>query len=136
MRGRKPILTVINGGTVKGICPSAPDWLAPQAKAEWERSAPQLFNRNMLTPDVMATLESYCVAAGQVREMEERMREEGRMLQDDDGLRPHPALRVQSAAMREARLLATELGLTPHRKNTSGKENDPSTEKWDSELLA
>jgi P27 family predicted phage terminase small subunit len=137
MKGRKPPLTVIDGGFLKGRCPSAPDWFTPQAKAEWQRSAPHLFKTGQLHPDTMATLEAYCVAAGMVRETEEIMGREGRMEATDKGQKPHAAFKMQSAAMREARLLAAELGLTPHRRRMAGENEGKSTnDQWDTELLA
>lgn len=136
MKGRKPKLVVIDGGTVRGKCPSAPGWLTPQAKAEWKRAAPELFGRNLLAPDTMATLESYCVAVGQIREAEEIMAREGRMIETGEGSKPHPSLRMQTAAMREARLLAAELGLTPHRRGMKGEEKEKTNDQWDRDLLA
>lgn len=136
MKGRKPKLTLIDGGSVRGKCPSAPAWLTDQAKAEWKRSAPELFQRNLLAADTMATLESYCVAAGMVRETEEIMGREGRMVMTETGMKTHPAFRMQSAAMREARLLAAELGLTPHRRGTKGSDEGKTNDNWDSDLLA
>jgi P27 family predicted phage terminase small subunit len=136
MKGRKPKLTMIDGGTVRGKCPSAPSWLTAQAKAEWKRAAPELHGRNLLSADTMATLESYCVAAGMVRETEEIMGREGRLIDTENGPKPHPAFRMQSAAMREARLLAAELGLTPHRRGVKGKDEGKSNNGWDADLLA
>ena len=136
MKGRKPKLTAIDGGTVRGKCPSAPSWLTSQAKAEWRRAAPQLHNRNLLLADTLATLESYCVAVGMVRETEEIMGREGRMVTTENGPKPHPAFRMQSAAMREARLLAAELGLTPHRRGSKGKDERKLNDNWDADLLA
>lgn len=136
MKGRKPILTAIDGGTVRGKCPSAPPWLTSQAKAEWKRAAPEMFNRNLLTPDTLAMLESYCIAAGMVRETEEIMGREGRMVETEKGIAPHPAFKMQSAAMREARLLAAELGLTPHRRIGKGKDEGKTDDGWDADLLA
>ncbi len=136
VKGRKPKLTVIDGGTVRGKCPSAPSWLTFQAKAEWRRAAPQLFQRNLLFADTLASLESYCVAVGVVREAEEIMGREGRMVTTENGPKPHPAFRMQSAAMREARLLAAELGLTPHRRGVKGKDEGKTNDDWDADLLA
>jgi P27 family predicted phage terminase small subunit len=137
VKGRKPKLTVIQGGRVAGKCPAAPSWLSAHAKAEWKRVAPQLHSRSLLSPEAMATLESYCVAVGTVRELEEVMRDEGRILKVDGEAKTHPAFRMQGAAMREARLLACELGLTPHRrgeKGSGGKGGD--SDGWDADLLA
>ncbi|ESR25256.1 hypothetical protein N177_1773 [Lutibaculum baratangense AMV1] len=86
--------------------------------------------------DTLATLESYCVAVGMVRETEEIMGREGRMVTTENGPKPHPAFRMQSAAMREARLLAAELGLTPHRRGSKGKDEGMSNDNWDADLLA
>lgn len=137
MRGRKPNLpplVAIEGD--RGKCPSPPGWLNTHAKAEWRRAAPELFGRNLLTPDTLAMLESYCVASGVVRETEEIMAREGRLVETDKGTAPHPAFRMQGSAMREARLLAGELGLSPHRKGATGKTEGKSNDEWDADLLA
>lgn len=135
MRGVKPKLVVLQGGRAPGKCPAAPSWLAKHARSEWKRAAPQLHGRGLLTPDTLATLESYCVAAGMVRETEETMQAEGRTIETDKGPKAHPAFRIQSAAMREARLLAAELGLTPHRRGKSDAKG-PAADGWDADLLA
>jgi P27 family predicted phage terminase small subunit len=135
MKGAKPKLKVIDGGANPGRCPVAPSWLSSQAKAEWKRAAPELNTRGLLTPDTLASLEAYCVAAGQVRECEEIMSREGRLIVADGASKPHPAFKMQSAAMREARLLAAELGLTPHRRMT-GKKDESKGDGWDPDLLA
>lgn len=116
-------------------CPSPPSWLAPHAKREWKRAAPELHDRKLLSADTMATLESYCVAVGQVREFEETMREEGRTVATENGPKPHPAFRMQGNAMREARLLAAELGLTPHRRGLKGGNDEDEGDGWDPDLL-
>lgn len=136
MKGRKPKLSVIEGGLAPGRCPSAPAWLTPQAKGEWKRAAPQLHSRNLLSPDMLATLESYCVAVGMVRECEELMCRDGRMIETESGPKPHPAFKMQASAMREARLLAAELGLTPHRRGVKGKDEGSAGDGWDADLLA
>lgn len=136
MKGRKPKLTIIEGGAAYGRCPSPPSWLTDHAKREWKRCAPELHRRNLLTPDTLATLESYCVAVGQVREFEETMGQEGRMVNTPAGPKPHPAFKMQQAAMREARLLAAELAMTPQRQGTKGKDAEGKADGWDSDLLA
>ncbi|KAA0597363.1 phage terminase small subunit P27 family [Azospirillum lipoferum] len=114
-------------GAVADRCPSPPSWLPQNAKKEWKRAAKELHGRKLLADDVLATLESYCVAVGQVRECEELMATEGRIVKTETGPKPHPAFRMQQGAMREARLLAAELGLTPHRRysgTNAEKEED------------
>jgi P27 family predicted phage terminase small subunit len=135
LKGRKPKLWVVDESfrapRRAKRCPPAPAWFTSQAIAEWHRAAPELLGRGLLSSDVMASLESYCLAVGTVRELEEIMGREGRLVDTDDGPKPHPAFRMQSAAMREARLLASELGLTPHRR--PGKRNDaaPGGDRWE-----
>ncbi|MBF0375412.1 MAG: phage terminase small subunit P27 family [Alphaproteobacteria bacterium] len=136
MKGRKPKLKVIEGGAEPGRCPGPPTWLSIHAKREWKRCAPELHRRHLLIAEALATLESYCTAAGQVREFEEMMSAEGRMVTTDDGPKPHPAFKMQQAAMREARLLAAELALTPHRQGTKGNTEEAKGDGWDSDLLA
>lgn len=135
MRGRKAALKVIEGGALPGRCPGPPAWLSEQAKAEWKRTAPELHRRRLLTAETMATMESYAVAVGQVRECEEAMAAEGRFIAGEDGPKAHPALKVQAAAMREARLLAAELALTPHRRKQGATETEGKSDGW-SDLLA
>lgn len=119
-----------------GRCAPAPSWLPQHAKSEWKRAAPELHGRNLLTEDVLATLESYCVSVGLIRETEEIMGREGRLIEGPNGAAPHPAFRMQNTAMREARLLAAELGLTPHRRGTGVIEGKPNNDKWEGDLLA
>ena len=127
MKGRKPKLRVLEGGASPDRCPGPPSWLSKYAASEWRRAAPDLHRRGFLTRDTFATLESHCIAVGTVRECEELLQRDGRIIQGEKGPVQHPAFRMQAAAMREARLLAAELGLTPHRriKPTGGEVGDP-----------
>ena len=130
MKGRKPALVAVEGGATSDRCPGPPAWLAPHAASEWRRAAPDLHRRRLLARDTMATLESYCVAIGLVRECEETMQRDGRFIATEAGMVTHPAFRVQASAMREGRLLATELGLTPHRRGKHEDEAPPEVNKW------
>lgn len=140
MKGRKPNLTVLHSKPPpKKKCPSPPSWLSKYAKAEWRRVAPELHDRHLLQKDTFATLEHYCIAVSQVRETEETMQEQGRHVMNAKGaLIVHPAHRIQAKAIQEARLLASELGLTPHRrvKSDGGGKAKPKSNGWDDELLA
>lgn len=128
MKGRKGHLALVEGGATPGRCPGPPPHLSDQAKAEWRRVAAELHRRRLLGRDMLATLESYCIAVGIVRETEQIMGEEGRIVVTDEGQKPHPAFRMQSAAMREARLLAAELALTPHRRGKKGPDDDDDSD--------
>jgi P27 family predicted phage terminase small subunit len=122
MRGRKPqIKTDSNAVPVS----AAPGWLSKDAKAEWDRVMPILVERKILTDADLASFENYCVAIGQVREMERLIKRAGHVVETNRGPRAHPAVKIQSDAMTRARLLACELGLTPvSRSRPTACEND------------
>lgn len=111
MRGVKPHLVVDNAAVSKA--PPVPTWLSKDAKAEWRRVVPILVERRILTTADLGSLENYCTAIGQVREMERQLQRDGHVIDTDKGLKRHPAVGIQSDAMTRARLLAAELGLTP-----------------------
>ena len=120
MRGVKPRLVVDNGAISRA--PAAPAWLSKDAKAEWRRVVPILVERRILTTADLGSLENYCAAIGQVREMERHLQEHGHVFEAfketedgivSTGMKRNPAVGIQSDAMTRARLLAAELGLTP-----------------------
>lgn len=111
MRGAKPRLVVSNDAVTKA--PAAPAWLSRDAKAEWRRVLPILVQRRILTTGDLGSLENYCTAIGQVREMERLLQRDGQVVNEEGKLKRHPAVGIQSDAMTRARLLAAELGLTP-----------------------
>lgn len=136
MKGRKPKLTVIEGGATQRKCPGAPAWLPLHAKREWNRVAPELHARQLLGADTMATLESYCIAIGVMREHQE-ITTKDRDLFGGPTKHGMQSSKMMFAAMREARLLAAELGLTPHRRGPVEKpKNKDNADGWDADLLA
>jgi len=102
---------VVDNDAVKAT--AAPGWLSKDAKAEWRRVMPILVSRKILTTADLGSLENYCTATGQVREMERRLQVDGHVVEEEGKLKRHPAVGIQSDAMTRARLLAAELGLTP-----------------------
>lgn len=111
MRGVKPRLVIDDSAILEA--PSPPDWLSPEARQEWERVVPLLVDRGFLTVVELGSLENYCVAIGVVRAMEVRLQRDGHVIEVDGKLKRHPGIGIQADAMTRARLLATELGLTP-----------------------
>ena len=123
MRGRKPALQSDQNAIADEL--NAPAWLSRDAKAEWSRVMPILIERRILTDADLASFENYCVAVGQVREMERLIKRAGHVVETQRGPRAHPAVKIQSDAMTRARLLASELGLTPvSRSRPAAIEND------------
>lgn len=132
MRGTKPHIRVERDALGEM---AAPEFLTEDAKAEWRRMVPILAERKILTMADIGSLENYCIAMGQVREMERHIRKHGAVQMvykvDKDGnavvvsTRKNPAVSIQSDAMTRARLLAAELGATPvSRSRPSIDETD------------
>lgn len=113
MRGRRPE-TVIPGSSPVTEVPTPPAWLSPDGKAEWKRVAPILIEqRQVITLADLFSLASYCCAVGQVAEASRAITKDGLTFKAPSGPKVHPAVRVRSDGMTQARLLAGELGLTP-----------------------
>ena len=111
MRGTKPNMST-DPDALADV--PAPDWFTEHAAAEWARVMPILTERRILTDGDLGGLENYCVAIGQVRDMEIHIQEHGHIIDSLDGvLKRNPAVGIQADAMTRARLLASELGLTP-----------------------
>lgn len=132
MKGRKPELVGDPCGTVNIVAP--PSWLSKHAKAEWRRVMPILTSRRILTNADIGSLQNYCLATGQVRDMQSIIAREGSVIMTDRGLRAHPAVRIQADAMTRARLLAAELGLTPVSRNRPSIRDDVSDDDSASDL--
>lgn len=115
MRGTKPHLVVSNDAVP--VAQAAPTWLSREAKAEWRRVMPGLVKRRILTVADLGTLENYCTAIGQVRQIQRRLQELGGIdLQ---------LMRLQNQTMATARQHAAELGLTPvSRSRPTIRDND------------
>jgi len=117
VKGRKPELAS-DCNAVEHIIP-APEWLSKFGRAEWRRVMPVLIERRILTEADYSTLASYCVAISRIRELEPLMRA---------GIDPK-LFRMQDQAIKTARQLAAELGLTPVSRNRPAvRDNDQSAD--------
>ena len=113
MRGAKPSTILPGSSPVRDVL-DPPDWLSGDARAEWDRVAPILIEeRRTLTVTDIATLVNYCVAVGRAAAAERIITAEGMIFQSKTGPKKHPAVAIASDAQTQARLLASELGLTP-----------------------
>lgn len=123
MKGTKPALKADKAAITR--TPKPPAWMADQARREWGRIMPLLVERKILTEADMGSVEAYCIATGQVRQMDVILAKEGAIIVTEKGARAHPAFRIQADAMNRARLLAAELGLTPvSRSRPSIRDDD------------
>jgi len=122
MRGVKPKL-VIDNEPVERVMPP-PAWLSKDAKAEWRRVMPILTDRRILTKADLGSLENYCTAIGQVRECERHLQQHGQVIEVAGQMKRNPSVGIQSDAMTRARLLASELGLTPVSRSRPAIRDD------------
>ncbi|HWL56412.1 MAG TPA: phage terminase small subunit P27 family [Paracoccus sp. (in: a-proteobacteria)] len=105
MKGTKPQLREDVDALTAAL--AAPDWLAEEARKEWDRVMPILTERRILTDADLGGLENYCICIGRVRETEALIQ----LGQEPDMMLK--LARLQDKAMASARQLAAELGLTP-----------------------
>ena len=121
MRGVKPNLSGEGGDGTITEAPEPPDWIGESAAEEWRRVVPDMIARRRLNEGDLGPLASYCLAMGEVRDMQKKISVEGAVTYDDKGRpRKHPAVGIRDAAMTQARLLANELGLTPVSRQRPG----------------
>ncbi len=109
-RGLKP-QTIVAGSSPVTTVPNPPAYLSKEAKAEWRRVAPILIlERQVLTVADLATLESYAISVGMIRDLHSLLQREGFV--GENGKR-HPAVGILTAAQQQQLRCAGELGLTP-----------------------
>lgn len=110
MRGLKPA-TITPGTSPVVTVPLPPTYLSKEAKAEWRKVAPILIlERKVLTVADMATLASYCIAAGMVIQLDREIQLNGTVLANG---KRNPASTALIQTMQMQLRAAGELGLTP-----------------------
>jgi P27 family predicted phage terminase small subunit len=115
---------------VKTKIPAPPKWLSEEARKEWRKILPLIHDK--LTDADYGSVESYVVAVAQVRECQVILNKDGLTIVGDNGvLRPHPAVRMQSAAMVAVRNLGAELGLSPKSRKHSADAAKPADTGWE-----
>lgn len=130
MKGRKPNLKAIEGGRQKA--PAAPDYLGTVAREEWQRAAPVLAERGLLTEADVSLLASYCQAVEAARECAEVLARDGRFFTVPGNLpKQHPAVRLELAYLESVRRYAAELGITAvARHRAGGKKQEAKQDAW------
>ncbi|GAA1780897.1 MULTISPECIES: phage terminase small subunit P27 family [Actinomycetes] len=107
--GRK----VNSGPDFKRLPPEAPDWLSPEAAAEWDRVLPELSRLDLVKESDRAALAAYCEAWATFVEATLTVQQEGQFIEARQGKLAHPAVGIARAAGREMRSWAAHFGLTP-----------------------
>ena len=147
MRGRKPLpsaIKTLEGDRGKGRRPynknepvppqnniECPDWLLPEAQAEWERLAPSLIAMGVLTEHDIEAFAGYCQAYARWREAEEWMAHHTTVMQTKSGyLQQVPQVSIAASNLKIMQSLGAEFGLTPssRAKIYSGMENKGESE--------
>ena len=84
-----------------------PDHIKGVAASEWDRLAPELSKKGMLTITDRASLEAYCISYGRWREAENLLKRSGGLLK---GKRINPAFNVVQRCVDQMQGLAAKLG--------------------------
>jgi P27 family predicted phage terminase small subunit len=94
--------------------PQCPKHLHGEARKEWGRLAPQLFEAGLLTELDVTALSALCVARAHWLEATRKLAEEGSTIVGPGGvLRASPWVRIQSTTAQQIRLFAQEFGMLP-----------------------
>lgn len=121
MKGVKPELRE-DPEAVTAIDP--PKWMGEDAREEWLRVMPILASRRILSAADLGGLENYCIAIGTAREAERLIQQYGLVTTTDGSLKRNPAVGIQSEAIKTARLIGAEMGLTPVSRSRPAIRDD------------
>jgi P27 family predicted phage terminase small subunit len=141
MRGRKPIpnsIKILTGnpgkrpimeGPEPGGIPTCPDHLSDEARAEWNRVAPELLACGLLTSVDRAALAAYCTAWSRWVQAEKKLLETGPIIKAKSGYpMMNPYLVVANAAMKQMKELLVEFGMSPSSRRRVGMSAQPHDE--------
>lgn len=107
--------------------PVAPKWLDKEARVEWDRVVPQLAALGVLTGLDGGALERYCVAHSNWIRAQRAVQKEGTVIKTPFGPQKNPNVKIALDERAAARLLATELGLSPSsRSRVKAPEKPPA----------
>lgn len=155
MRGRKPTptaLRLLRGNPRKHpVNPNEPtptilknleppDWIAPAAKAEWQRLAPVLARLGVLTETDADALTAYCESFTTWKEATQKIRQFGMVIKVGKGGIEFPVIspyvKIAHHAMAQMRGFLVEFGMTPSaraRIHTAQPVETPQS-KWGGKL--
>jgi P27 family predicted phage terminase small subunit len=117
-RGRKPSLRVISGPQRS---PAAPRWLPKEAKTEWAVAAADLAARGLLFAGARSTLANYCLCIAVIQQRQQIL--------DADPANA-AAFNEMMKAINSAKLLATELGLSPTSRTRAFQGKSAGERDW------
>jgi P27 family predicted phage terminase small subunit len=138
MRGRRPKnpkLKILTGSRRQAPEPprpvdavaTPPEWLSPEARKEWDRIAPQLAARGLLTVLDEHSVAVYCECVSTYLEAKRIVEKEGPTYKANGLTKRHPAVAMAAQAARDCGMWARELGLVPSARQRLNVD-EPDTE--------
>lgn len=98
--------------------PECPDWLLPEAKAEWERLCEKFSDMGVLTEIDMAAFAAYCQSFARWKEAQEHIDEEGSTFATDKGYQQQTTwVGIANTNQKLMLQAAAEFGLTPSARS-------------------
>ncbi len=120
-----------SGAKPRPVRPSCPSWLASEAKAEWQRLAPELERLGLLTILDRAAFACYCQSYAHWVQAQADLREHGTMYVTASGrVRERPEVAIAESSLKLMRAFAVEFGLTPNSRSRFSLP-EPLTEEDD-----
>jgi P27 family predicted phage terminase small subunit len=128
---------VTPGPDFRRIAPAAPDWLSPEAAAEWARVVPGLQRLDLLKEEDRAVLAAYCetwstfVTATRMVTLEgitSEITTTSASGAETTRVVAHPAVAIARNAGRELRGFAAQFGLTPASEQALARGADDGEE--------
>lgn len=94
--------------------PTPPEGLSDHALKQWDIVAPQLHKMGVLSKIDATALEMYCVAYGNWREAQEKIRRYGPLVKAKSGfLQQSPYMQIANKSFEQMRSMLAEFGMTP-----------------------
>ncbi len=113
----------------KRLPPTPPEWLPPEAAAEWARVVPELSRLDLVKPVDRASLTAYVLTWDRLVAASKMVKDEGLLHDNSQGRVRHPAVAVIEAASKELRAWCSEFGLTPAAEGKVGRRPDDDADQ-------
>lgn len=126
------------GPAFRRLPPEAPEWMQPEARAEWDRVVPGLARIDLLKPEDRAVLAAYCETWAVFVEASRTVAIEGLTNEvvtvsasgaETTRTVANPAVAIARAAGRELRGFAAQFGLTPSSEQALSRGADDGDEE-------
>lgn len=131
LNDREPTFTPAAGAALE-----APEFLTAEARAEWDRVAPELNTSGLLAGVDRMALAGYCQSFARWVEAEREISAKGSTmtLYDDDGaakyVQQSPWVGIARAALDHMRRFAAEFGMTPSARSRVATPEKGAEDPW------